>query len=194
MTIQIKIHLAYHGRYIPEEDESEALEKHLEEAIRPLEKLYKRRYTIQIVDNRSSTSRNVSLKNRSSRDGPRFSIEITGERRFTTNPKRADSSRKFASGSARNFGESTRRLRCYSSHSLGSLRGYRRTNFSSFQWLDQKKKKMYEEPEVLPRKTIICLGAVCFATLVAAETAYIDFSPTFFQYYSSIEGEPNHDK
>ena len=61
----------YH-KYIPEEDETEAIEKQLEEAIRPLEKLYQRRYTINIIDNRMPESRNASLKNKRNREAPRL--------------------------------------------------------------------------------------------------------------------------
>ncbi|CAG2166724.1 unnamed protein product, partial [Oppiella nova] len=38
------------------------------------------------------------------------------------------------------------------------------------------------------RLLVIGLGAVCFATIINCESAYIDYSPTFFRYYSNVQG------
>ena len=67
--------------------------------------------------------------------------------------------------------------RRYSTQSLGGLPRYYRPRVA-------KPDQIYDE---LPKKNLMCLGAVCFATLIASENAYLDFSTTFFTFYSHAD-------
>ncbi|CAG2173604.1 unnamed protein product, partial [Oppiella nova] len=64
----------------------------------------------------------------------------------------------------------------------------RKRRFSSFQVIDSLDDHLYEETSEMSRLLIIGLGAVCFSTIIVCETAFIDFSPTFFRYYSNVKG------
>ena len=146
-------------KYVPDskEEEKEVIEKEIEEVLKPIEKLYQRRYTVQILEE-NSDSRANSLKRKQML--PRYSIQVMGNHR-----------KSFGSLRHRN-----------------STRYYTvpiKRRFSSFQMLDE----MPRLPSKMPKNTIIGLGAVCFATAIVSEAAFIDFSPKFFSEYSDIEGK-----
>lgn len=152
----------FYSKYVPiaREEEKEVIEKEIEEVLKPIEKLYQRRYTVQILENKiPGMSSSIKRKQMA----PRYSIQISGSKRMV--------------GSGAKFGGS---LRHYSlrHHTFPVKR-----RFSSFQVLDNQ---MYKPPEELPKKTIIGLGAICFATALVSEAAFIDFSPTFFKYYAGF--------
>ena len=146
----------YTHRYVPDskEEEMDVIEKEIEEVLKPIEKLYQRRYTVQILEE-NSDSRASSLKRKIE---PRYSIQVMGNQRLVGSLRHRNSTRYYTVPIKRRF--------------------------SSFQMLDQMPKLSSK----MPRKTVIGLGAVCFATAIVCEAAFIDFSPTFFRYYCEVSG------
>ena len=145
-------------RYVPEskEEEKDVIEKEIEYVLKPIEKLFQRRYTVHVLEERGS--RASSLKRHVNME-PRYSIQVLGNKKGGESRPRHRSSRKYSDVPIKR-------------------------RFSSFQMLDPVPRLPSAK---MPKKAIIGLGAVCFATAIVCEAAFIDFSPTFFRYYSDFE-------
>jgi hypothetical protein len=147
-------------KYIPTDgEERDLIEKEIEEVLKPMEKKFQRRYTVSIVEERDTDSGVGSIGGPKLSREPRYSIHVIGHRTDALNSRR--DSNRF--------------------HTLP-----KRKNYSSFQVND----KEWTQPvhSRMPERLMIAFGAICFATILVAETAFLDYSPTFFRYYSDVKG------
>ncbi|CAG2177534.1 unnamed protein product, partial [Oppiella nova] len=64
----------------------------------------------------------------------------------------------------------------------------RKRRFSTFPVMDTPDIPLQVEPSGASRLLVIGLGAVCFSSILTCEAAFLDFSPTFFRYYSNAKG------
>jgi hypothetical protein len=134
----------FYHKYIPLGKTEEEIEKEIEEVLRPIEKIYHRRYSVQILEEKPVAIPMHHMK-------PRFSIQVNNMKNLQNHSNQLPIKRRFSS-------------------------------------FHDPKKALFKPPKKLPRKTIIGIGAIGFATAIAAEMAYVDFSPTFFRYSSNISG------
>ncbi len=134
----------FYHKYIPMGKTEEEIEKEIEEVLRPIEKIYHRRYSVQIIEEKPVGIPMHHMK-------PRFSMQVNNMKSIQNHPNPLPIKRRFSS-------------------------------------FHDTKKSLFKPPKKLPRKTIIAIGAIGFATAIAAESAYVDFSPTFFRYSSDVSG------
>ncbi len=134
----------FYHKYIPLGKTEEEIEKEIEEVLRPIEKIYHRRYSVQILEEKPEGIPMHHMK-------PRFSIQVNNMKNFQNPPNPLSIKRRFSS-------------------------------------FHDTKKSLFKPPKKLPRKTILGIGAIGFATALAAEMAYVDFSPTFYRYSADISG------